>query len=73
MCRVEILHDPIQDPQELFMFENELLMRLGSELPSGSIRSVNGPDGPRTIAYFARKGHTLPRVSDTNMGNTLGQ
>lgn len=71
MCRVEILHDSSVSPQELSMFENELLTRLGPELGGGTVRRVQGPDGLRTIAFIARKGHDLPYLSDSDTGASL--
>lgn len=67
MCKIEILHEPQSKEQDLFMFENHLLMELAQDLPVGMVERVHGEDGMRTVAYFARRGHALPQHQDDDV------
>lgn len=60
MCRIEITHEAGTDAIE---FQSEFVSETAELFPQGIFQQVTGPDGKQvTIGYFARDGHTLPKL-----------
>lgn len=60
MCRIEITHEAGTDATE---FQSEFVSETAELFPQGIFQQVTGPDGKQvTIGYFARDGHTLPKL-----------